>query len=98
MLSNINKSIRKLHSNKLFFSHNIIPKTKIFTFNKISEKVLNLSNINLRQCHDIIGNNTISVLGYGPQGRGQALNLKDNNFPVILGLRKNGLSWKKSYR
>ena len=26
-------------------------------------------------------------MGYGPQGRGQALNLKDNGFNVILGLR-----------
>ena len=41
-------------------------------------------------------NNTVSILGYGPQGRAQALNLRDNKVDVILGLRKNGESWKKA--
>ena len=48
----------------------------------------------LDKCRSIIGTRTISILGYGPQGRGQALNLRDNGFNVILGLRKGGDSWK----
>lgn len=32
----------------------------------------------------------IAVLGYGSQGRGQALNLRDSGCDVVLGLRRNG--------
>jgi len=40
----------------------------------------------------------IAVLGYGSQGRAHALNLKDSGFNVIVGLRKNGVSWKRAKR
>jgi ketol-acid reductoisomerase len=40
----------------------------------------------------------IAVLGYGSQGRAHALNLKDSGFNVVVGLRKNGASWKKAKR
>ena len=40
----------------------------------------------------------IAVLGYGSQGRAHALNLKDSGFNVVVGLRKNGPSWKKAKR
>ncbi|MEO7775188.1 MAG: ketol-acid reductoisomerase [Steroidobacteraceae bacterium] len=40
----------------------------------------------------------IAVLGYGSQGRAHALNLKDSGFKVIVGVRKNGDSWKKAKR
>jgi ketol-acid reductoisomerase len=36
------------------------------------------------------------MLGYGTQGRGQALNLRDNGMPVIVGIRKDGGSWEKA--
>src|SRR5260370_12961288 len=32
----------------------------------------------------------IAVLGYGSQGRGQSLNLRDSGCNVVLGLRRNG--------
>ncbi|NQX84207.1 MAG: hypothetical protein HRS57_03345 [Mycoplasmataceae bacterium] len=38
----------------------------------------------------------IATIGYGPQGKGQSLNLRDNGFNVILGLRENGKSWKNA--
>ena len=38
----------------------------------------------------------IAILGYGSQGRAHALNLKDSGFDVIVGVRKNGKSWKKA--
>ena len=50
----------------------------------------------LKKCKEIIGNNTIGIIGYGPQGRGQALNLRDRGFNVILGLRKGGKSWEQA--
>jgi ketol-acid reductoisomerase len=36
----------------------------------------------------------IAVIGYGIQGRAQALNLRDSGADVIVGLRKSGESWK----
>src|SRR5437667_2032630 len=41
----------------------------------------------------ILGKETVAVLGYGVQGRGQSLNMKDNGVKVIIGLRDKGRSW-----
>src|SRR5436309_2520069 len=41
----------------------------------------------------ILGKETVAVLGYGVQGRGQSLNMKDNGVSVIIGLREKGRSW-----
>lgn len=38
----------------------------------------------------------IAILGYGSQGRAHALNLKDSGHNVVVGLRKDGPSWKKA--
>ena len=38
----------------------------------------------------------IAILGYGSQGRAHALNLKDSGHDVVVGVRKNGVSWKKA--
>ncbi len=38
----------------------------------------------------------IVVMGYGSQGRGQALNLRDSGCRVAIGLRPNGPSWKQA--
>ncbi|HPM53475.1 MAG TPA: ketol-acid reductoisomerase, partial [Methanoculleus sp.] len=38
---------------------------------------------------------TIAVIGYGSQGRGQALNLRDSGCQVVIGLRP-GSSWQKA--
>ena len=40
----------------------------------------------------------IAVLGFGSQGRAHALNLQDSGFDVVVGVRKNGKSWKKARR
>jgi ketol-acid reductoisomerase len=41
----------------------------------------------------ILGKETVAVLGYGVQGRGQSLNMKDNGVQVIIGLRGKGKGW-----
>ena len=43
---------------------------------------------------DSIKNQTIAVIGYGIQGKAQANNLKDSGLNVVVGLRKEGKSWK----
>ena len=41
----------------------------------------------------ILGDQQVTILGYGSQGRAHALNLKDSGFNVVVGLRKSGASW-----
>lgn len=39
---------------------------------------------------------TFAIIGYGSQGRGQALNLRDSGVDVVLGLRPDGESYEKA--
>lgn len=45
---------------------------------------------------EILRGKKIAVLGYGSQGRAQALNLRDNGLEVIVGLRQTSLSLEKA--
>jgi ketol-acid reductoisomerase len=42
----------------------------------------------------VLANETIAVLGYGVQGRGQSLNMRDNGLSVIIGLREGSKGWQ----
>ena len=42
----------------------------------------------------ILGDETVAVLGYGVQGRGQSLNMRDNGVRVVIGLRPNSKGWQ----
>jgi ketol-acid reductoisomerase len=44
----------------------------------------------------ILGNETIAVLGYGVQGKGQSLNMRDNGLNVSIGLRENSKGWQQA--
>jgi ketol-acid reductoisomerase len=39
---------------------------------------------------------TIGIVGYGAQGRAQALNLRDSGLDVTVALRKGGATWKQA--
>lgn len=68
-------------------------KTSFSAYSTIgSEKIFERSDYPLDKCKTVIGDKKIAVLGYGPQGRGQALNLRDNGFDVTVGVRR-GASW-----
>src|SRR3982751_284134 len=41
----------------------------------------------------ILAAETVAVLGYGVQGRGQSLNMRDNGVKVIVGQRKGGKAY-----
>ncbi|MDR0335403.1 MAG: ketol-acid reductoisomerase [Methanomassiliicoccaceae archaeon] len=45
---------------------------------------------------NILKGKKIAVLGYGAQGRAQALCLHDSGLDVTVGVRKDGPSWKKA--
>lgn len=44
----------------------------------------------------IIKDKKVAIIGYGSQGHAHAQNLKDSGVDVIVGLRKDGASWKKA--
>ena len=50
----------------------------------------------LQQAREVLANETVAVLGYGVQGPGQALNMRDNGIRVIVGQREGGQSWDKA--
>lgn len=43
---------------------------------------------------DVLKDKTISVIGYGAQGRAQSMCMKDSGLKVIIGVREGGNSWK----
>ena len=60
------------------------------------EEVVTREEYPLPQAQQYLKDKTIAILGYGVQGPGQALNLKDNGFNVIVGQRSGGASWDKA--
>ena len=38
----------------------------------------------------------VAMIGYGSQGRGQSMNLRDSGVNVVVGLREGGASWKQA--
>lgn len=44
----------------------------------------------------IIKGKKVAIIGYGSQGHAHAQNLKESGVDVIVGLRKDGASWKKA--
>ena len=65
-------------------------------FGGIMEEVITASEFTIEQARTVLKNETIAILGYGVQGPGQALNLKDNGFHVIVGQREGGATWDKA--
>jgi ketol-acid reductoisomerase len=58
-----------------------------------TETVVERADFPPERVRQILGKETVAVLGYGVQGRGQSLNMKDNGVNVIIGLRETGRGW-----
>jgi len=65
-------------------------------FGGVKENVVLREEFPLAKAHELLSKKTIAVIGYGVQGPAQALNLRDNQFSVIVGQRPNGKSWDKA--
>jgi ketol-acid reductoisomerase len=65
-------------------------------FGGVEENVVTREEFPLEKAQETMKNETIAVIGYGVQGPGQALNLKDNGFNVIIGQRKESKTWDKA--
>jgi len=60
------------------------------------EEVVTREEFPLSKAQETLKDETIAVIGYGVQGPGQALNLKDNGINVIIGQRKDSKTWDKA--
>ncbi|MBO4730368.1 MAG: ketol-acid reductoisomerase [Bacteroidaceae bacterium] len=64
-------------------------------FGGVIEEVATREEFSLDKAREVLKNETIAVLGYGVQGPGQACNLRDNGFNVIVGQRE-GKTYQKA--
>ena len=57
-------------------------------FGGVEENVVLREEFPLEKAREILKDETIAVIGYGVQGPGQSMNLRDNGFNVIVGQRQ----------
>ena len=65
-------------------------------FGGVEENVVTREEFPLEKALETLKDETIAVIGYGVQGPGQSLNLRDNGFRVIVGQREGSASWDKA--
>ena len=68
---------------------------KELNINGYKEQIIERSDYPIEKCKEILNKKITAILGYGPQGKGQGLNMRDQGFKVIIGLRK-GRSWDRA--
>ena len=56
-------------------------------FGGVEENVMTRGEFTLEKARKTLENQTLAVIGYGVQGPGQSLNMRDNGFNVIVGQR-----------
>jgi ketol-acid reductoisomerase len=59
----------------------------------VTETVVERSDYPPQRLRQILEPETVAVIGYGVQGKGQSLNMKDNGVKVIIGQREKTRSW-----
>ncbi len=67
-----------------------------FDFGGVMEEVITSEEFTLQEAREMLKDETVAVLGYGVQGPGQALNMRDNGIRVIVGQREGGSSWDRA--
>ena len=64
-------------------------------FGGVEETVVTRDEFTLEMARETLAGKTLAVIGYGVQGPGQSLNLRDNGFNVIVGQRP-GKTYEKA--
>ncbi|MDR2203056.1 MAG: ketol-acid reductoisomerase [Nitrososphaerota archaeon] len=62
-------------------------------FGGIKENVVTRKEFTVEQAQKILQSEVIATLGYGIQGRSQALNMRDQGIKVIVGQRQGSKTW-----
>ena len=60
----------------------------------VVEDVITSEEFTLEKARKVLKDEVVAIIGYGVQGRGQALNMKDNGINVIVG--EGDYNWKKA--
>ncbi|KAI8922686.1 hypothetical protein BC831DRAFT_474877 [Entophlyctis helioformis] len=71
---------------------------KTLDFGGTMESVWERSDYPPAKLQSMFKNDTFAIIGYGTQGMAQSLNLRDNKLNVIVGVRKDGASWKEAVK
>jgi len=67
-----------------------------FDFGGTMEEVVKDDEFPLQRAREVLKNEVVAVIGYGVQGPGQALNMRDNGIRVMVGQRAGGKSWQRA--
>ncbi|MEM8896461.1 MAG: ketol-acid reductoisomerase [Bacteroidota bacterium] len=67
-------------------------------FGGVIEDVVTREEFPLEKALEVLKDETIAIIGYGVQGPGQALNMRDNGFNVIVGQRQPSKSYDKAVK
>jgi ketol-acid reductoisomerase len=69
----------------------------LIDFGGTKEEVVMREEFPMKKAREVLKNETVAVIGYGVQGPGQSLNLKDNGINVIIGQSKQfPEDWKRA--
>ncbi|MCL2173094.1 MAG: ketol-acid reductoisomerase [Nitrososphaerota archaeon] len=63
-------------------------------FGGVKENVVTRKEFTIEQAQKVLQNEVIATLGYGIQGRSQALNMRDQGIKVIVGQRQGSKTWE----
>lgn len=65
-------------------------------FGGVEENVVTREEFPVSKALEVLKDEVVAILGYGVQGPGQALNMRDNGVKVIVGQREGSPSWDKA--
>jgi len=69
----------------------------IIDFGGTKEEVITREEFPMKKAREVLKDETIAIIGYGVQGPGQSLNMKDNGFNVIIGQSKQFMEdWNRA--
>ena len=66
----------------------------LIDFGGVKEEVVTREEFTLAKARNVLKDEVVAIIGYGPQGHGQSLNLRDNGVSVVIGQRKGGKGWQ----
>jgi ketol-acid reductoisomerase len=71
----------------------------IIDFGGTKEEVITREEFPMKKAREVLKDETIAIIGYGVQGPGQSLNMKDNGFNVIIGQSKQFMEdWNRAVK
>ena len=71
----------------------------LIDFGGVKEEVVMREEFPMSKARQVLKDDTVAIIGYGVQGPGQGLNLKDNGFKVIIGQSKQFMDdWERAVK